>query len=291
MENDSKEDEQQQKNIKHSDSNEIKKEKNNTKFRFYNKYENIDLGITSEFYSDISYIKAEEIKNFLKPTSNHGLTGLKNLGNTAYLNSIIQCLSNTPELMYYYISDSYKKDIKISNVKKKGSVSGKLSREFADLLGKLWIDNKKVANPQILKYAICDLINIFNNNNQHDSSELLIFLLNFLHEEINRDKSKGSTSFYEPPKKENESDISASQRFWNLFKRNNNSIIIDLFYGQIKNVTRCLTCGHSQTTFEIFNILPIEIPILKKINILLVPSNNIKKTIKLNIFISISSFY
>ena len=291
MENDSKEDEQQQNNVKQSDSNEINKDKNHTKFRLYNKYENIDLGITSEFYSDISYIKAEEIKNFLKPTSNHGLTGLKNLGNTSYLNSIIQCLSNTPELMYYYISDLYKKDIKISDVKKKGAVPGKLSKEFADLLGKLWIDNKKVANPQILKYAICDLINIFNNNNQHDSSELLMFLLNFLHEEINRDKSKGSTSFYEPPKKENESDISASQRFWNLFKRSNNSIIVDLFYGQIKNVTRCLSCGHSQTTFEIFNVLPIEIPILKKVNVLLVPSNNIKKTIKLNIFISVAALF
>ena len=292
MENYVKEEEQQQQNnISQTDSNEIKKEKNNTKFRLYNKYENIDLGITSDFYSDISYIKAEEIKNFLKPTSNHGLTGLKNLGNTSYLNSIIQCLSNTPELMYYYISDLYKRDIKISDVKKKGAVPGKLSKEFADLLGKLWIDNKKVANPQIFKYAICDLINIFNNNNQHDSSELLMFLLNFLHEEINRDKSKGSTSFYEPPKKENESDISASQRFWNLFKRNNNSIIVDLFYGQIKNVTRCLSCGHSQTTFEIFNILPIEIPILKKVNVLLVPSNNIKKTIKLNIFISVSALF
>lgn len=277
--------------IQQSTSEEINKQKSKRKFRLYNKYESIDLSITSDFYSDISYIKAEEIKNYLKPTSNHGLTGLKNLGNISYLSSIIQCLSNTPELMYYYISELYKKDIKISEVKKKGFVPGKLSKEFADLLGKLWIDNKKIANPQNLKYAICDLIDIFNNNNQHDSSELLMFLLNFLHEEINRDKSKGSTSFYEPPKKENESDISASQRFWNLFRKKNNSIIIDLFYGQIRNVTRCLSCGHSQTIFEVFNVLPIEIPILKKVNILLVPSNNIKKTIKLNIFISVSALF
>jgi ubiquitin C-terminal hydrolase len=150
----------------------------------------------------------------------------------------------------------------------------------------MWIENKKVVSPQDVKYSICDLTNIFNNNNQHDSSEFLMFLLNFLHDEINKDKSKGSTSFYEPPKKENESDISASQRFWNLFKKKNNSIITDLFYGQIRNITRCLSCGHSVTTFEIFNILPIEIPTLKKVTILLVPSNNIKKTIKLNIFVS-----
>ena len=193
--------------------------------------------------------------------------------------------------MYYYISGLYKKDIKISEVKKKGFIPGKLSKEFADLLGKMRIDNKKIVNAQEIKYCICDINNRFNNSNQHDSSELLMYILNSLHEEINRDKSKGNTSFYEPPKKENESEISTSQRFWNLFRKKNNSVIIDLFYGQLRNVTRCLSCGHSETTFEIFNILPIEIPILKKINILLVPSNNIKKTIKLNIFVSISALF
>ena len=291
MENIPKEEEKPQNEINQPPSQEINAQKNNTKFRIFNKYESIDLNITSDFYSDISYIKAEEIKNYLKHTSNHGLTGLKNLGNSSYLNSILQCLSNTPELMYYYVSGLYKKDLKISEGKKKGNISGKLSKEFADLLGKMWIENKKIENPQNMKYSICDLNNTFNNNNQHDSSELLISLLNLLHEEINRDKSKGSTSFYEPPKKENESDISASQRFWNLFRRKNNSIIIDLFYGQLRNVTRCLTCGNNVTTFEVFNVLPIEIPTLKKVNILLVPSNNIKKTIKLNLFISVSALF
>ena len=291
MDNEHKEEDQPPNDIEQLTSKEIKQSKNYTKFRLFNKYENVDLGITSDFYSDISYIKAEEIKKFLKPVSNHGLTGLKNLGNSSYLNSIIQCLSNTPELMYYYVSGLYKKDIKSSESKKKGAVSGKLSKEFADLLGKMWIDNKKVANPQDFKYSLCDLTNIFNNNNQHDSSELLIFLLNYLQDEINKDKSKGNNSFYEPPKKDSESDISASQRFWNLFKKKNNSIITDLFYGQLRNVTRCLSCGHSITTFEIFNVLFIDIPILKKVNILLVPSNNIKKTIKLNIFISISALF
>ena len=291
MENIPKEEEKPQNEINQPPSQEINAQKKNTKFRIFNKYESIDLNITSDFYSDISYIKAEEIKNYLKHTSNHGLTGLKNLGNSSYLNSILQCLSNTPELMYYYVSGLYKKDLKISEGKKKGNISGKLSKEFADLLGKMWIENKKIENPQNMKYSICDLNNTFNNNNQHDSSELLISLLNLLHEEINRDKSKGSTSFYEPPKKENESDISASQRFWNLFRRKNNSIIIDLFYGQLRNVTRCLTCGNNVTTFEVFNVLPIEIPTLKKVNILLVPSNNIKKTIKLNLFISVSALF
>ena len=268
------------------------KKKYKTNFRLYSQYNNnIDLGITSKNYADISYIKAEEIKNYLKSSSNHGLTGLKNIGNSSYINSIIQCLSNTPELMYYYISGLYKKDIKIKEIKKKGYVPGKLSEEFSNLLCKMWIDDKKVVNPKEIKYAIADLNYEFNNNNQQDSSEFLMFLLNFLHDEINKENLKSKNLFYEPPKGENETDIAASQRFWNLFRRKNNSIIIDLFYGQFKNVTRCLSCGHCTTSFDIFNILPLEIPNLKKISVLLVPSNNIKKTIKLTLFISSAALF
>ena len=114
-----------------SEQNDVSnKQKFRTNFRLYSQYTNIDLGITSQNYSDISYIKAEEIKNYLKPTSNHGLTGLKNIGNSSYINSILQILSNTPELMYYYISGLYKKDIKIIQGKKKGYVAGKLSEEY-----------------------------------------------------------------------------------------------------------------------------------------------------------------
>ncbi len=86
-----------------------------------------------------------------KPTAKCGVVGLANLGNTCYLNSALQCLSNIYELTRYFLEGLFAVDINSSN---KLGYGGDMVRAYAQLMNTLWNDDLTIVAPHHVKIVL-----------------------------------------------------------------------------------------------------------------------------------------
>jgi hypothetical protein len=143
-----------------------------------------DSTYTSAYSSSISGYSY----NKPSPAVTPGHTGLQNIGNTCFMNSAIQCLSNCPPLREYYLSGRYVQDINTTNPI---GCEGKLAKDFAALMQEMWGPSpRSTVNPSNVKYTVSKFAPQFTGYQQHDSQELMGFLLDGLHEDCNRVKRK-----------------------------------------------------------------------------------------------------
>ena len=221
-----------------------------------NIHKNLDEFIIEEF--NLKKLFQTNIKEIIKENSNHGISGLYNLGNTCFMNSIIQCLSNTEDLTKYFLLDYYEQEMNLGN--RLGS-NGEIVESYSKLIKLLWNENNndEAIKPDFFVKQIIKKLNQYSTLNQQDAHEFLSLFLDNLHEDINRIINKPYIELKE--KKENESDEEASYRWWKSHRLRDNSIISDLFYGQLKCDIKCLNCNKSSITYSPFMSLSLNLPI------------------------------
>ncbi|XP_011612065.2 ubiquitin carboxyl-terminal hydrolase 4 isoform X1 [Takifugu rubripes] len=206
------------------------------------------LGEYSSYSSSYSYRESQ---------SHPGLCGLSNLGNTCFMNSALQCLSNASPLTEYFLNDQYEAEINRENPL---GMRGEIAEAYADLVKQMWLSRSSYVAPRSFKTQVGRFAPQFSGYQQQDSQELLAFLLDGLHEDLNRVKKKPYLALRDA---EGRPDEIVAKEAWTNHRLRNDSIIVDIFHGLFKSTLVCPECSKVSVTFDPFCYLTLPLPMKK----------------------------
>ena len=182
------------------------------------------------------------------------LIGLNNIGATCYMNATLQCFSNTKKLTNYFLKNYQAAPNKI------------MSNEYAEVVKNLWNrdNNNKSYSPNSFKEVLSKENPLFAGIAANDSKDLINFLLEKFHKELNLAKSE---NIIDNDSNNNQPDQTNEQLMLKIFleeyKAKFNSPISNLFYGILETKSQCQGCNVIKFNFQVFSF--IEFP-LQQVN-------------------------
>ncbi|PAA53441.1 hypothetical protein BOX15_Mlig028864g1 [Macrostomum lignano] len=182
-----------------------------------------------------------------------GMVGLSNLGNTCYMNSMVQCLSHTRPLLELLMRSSSESI---------DPPPGRLAAAYQRLMRDMWSSSAAaVISPTELRSRLAKFAPRFRGSGQQDSQECLRYLLEGLHEDLSRNSERHPRlPAIDYDQLDRLSDSEKSLVLWQRYTKLENSPIVDIFVGQLKSTLQCCECGHKSTTFDPFWDLALSIP-------------------------------
>lgn len=129
-------------------------------------------------------------------------------------------------------------------------------KSYHDLLVDLWSYSPSM-DPYSFKRVIGRHATQFSGYDQNDSHEFIATLLDKVHEDLNRVKGK---PYIEQREAGDTPDEIASKEAWDDHLARNDSMIVDLFHGQLKSTITCPDCDRTSIKFDPLMYLTVPIP-------------------------------
>jgi len=211
-EKEKKEKEEKEKKEKEEKEKEEKEKDNNTK-------SNINLNIDK---SEIQKIITSEI-------------GFRNLGNTCFMNTCLQNLIHTE----YFIQMLFSKSNLISD-------KTPISQKFTELCKEFITTSSSAISPDDFKREFGYKHRMFSGYRQQDTQEFCRFLLEDMNSELNEVKHPAP---YKELSTLDKTKEQCDKEFDELFRKRENSLIMDVFYAQLINIFKC-TCNFETYSFQ-----------------------------------------
>ncbi len=190
----------------------------------------------------------------------NGRSGLVNLGNTCYMNTILQCLSNTTDLHDYIVNEEYDNDYN------EHSPVCELTTKYRQLLLVMW-EEDSIIQPQSFKQTLGEIFPKFLGTRQHDAHELLVMLLDAFHDTLRCDAEVDIEG--NPETEKDYMMLTAYKKWKEYLEKEKYSIIIELFSGQLCSTIKSKETDHISYQYDPFTYLTLEIPYQGVNNLLL----------------------
>ena len=177
-------------------------------------------------------------------------TGLVNLGDTSYLNSVLQLLGSIRSFSSFFLNPENQKEIH------KDIPKHPLSFVTYRLIHHLYPypEKKEIYPPESYSEVLASLNIVYKSKKRRNPNDLLSFILLTLHEELK--KIKPNEKFLQAEKNNRKNVINCGIKNFVNF---NNSIVSQGFtWFEIKE-TRCQNCNITTYNFHTYNLLELNI--------------------------------